>query len=146
MSKYEREIEEILRKMDDGRPPTMSERVRAMNRRPTPIRQRRGGGIRAEVLLLVGLGIAFLAQTARWIIYGGGYNTGLADTIIGVATLVGFAIFALTLIASWFGGNHAAGVGWRGNPLTGQGHSPFAGLRARWNLLRMRLGYRRRLR
>lgn len=144
MSKYEREIEEILRKLDDGRPPTMSERVRAMNRRPTPIRQRRVN-VRADVLLLTGLGIAFLAQTARWIIYGGGYGGGLADTLIGVATLVGFAIFALTLLASWLGGSSSAGVGWRGTPLRGQGRGPFVGLRARWNLFKMRMGYRRKV-
>jgi hypothetical protein len=142
-NKYEREIEEILRKMDDGgRPPTMSERVRAMNRRPTPIRRARPM-LRPEVGLLAGVIIAFAAQTARWILQT---PNPLQDTIIGIATLVGFAIFLATLIWGWFGGNSTARPGWRGAPLGGQQRGPFASLRTRMNLWRMKFGYRRRAR
>ncbi len=144
MSKYEREIEEILRKMDDGRPPTMSERVRPQaNRKPTPIRSRRQmGTLRPEVGLLAGFVIAFLAQTARWIMQPA--SGTMADTAIGAAVLLGFAVIVLTLVLHWTGGNRSMGVGWRGAPLVGQGRGPMSSLRARWNLWRMRTSYRRR--
>jgi hypothetical protein len=144
-NRYEREIEEILKKMDDGgRPPTMSERVRAMNRRPTPIRRATSPVLRPEVGLLAGAVIAFAAQTARWILQT---PNPLQDTIIGIATLVGFALFVLTLAWGWFGGNGNARPGWRGAPLGGQQRGgPLGGLRTRWNLWRLKFGYRRRAR
>lgn len=143
-NRYEREIEEILRKMDDGgRPPTMSERVRAMNnRRPTPIR-RAQPALRPEFGLLAGAIIAFGAQTARWILQT---PNPTQDMIIGIVTLVGFALFVLTLVWGWFGGNRTARAGWRGAPLGGQQRGPFASLRTRVNLWRMKFGYRRRAR
>ena len=147
-NKYEREIEEILRKIDDGRPPSVTERLKALNQRPTPIRPRRNGPtIRTETWLVAGFVIAFLAKIARWILQPTG---GLADTVIGIVVLVGFAMIVLTLILSWVNGNRAPSAGWRGTNL-GQGgrgpnRGPFSNLRARWNLFRLRMGYRRRVR
>jgi hypothetical protein len=143
MSKYEREIEEILRKLDDGRPPTMSERARPQaNRKPTPIRPRTQMSLRPEVGILAGILIAFAAQTVRWIAQPAP-NT-MMDMGIGAAALLGFAIIVLTLVLHWTGGNRGAATGWRGAPLDRQGGGPMNGLKSRWNLLRMRTSYRRR--
>ena len=147
-NKYEREIEEILRKIDDGRPPSVTERLKALNQRPTPIRPRRAGlTLRPETGLVAGFVIAFLAEIARWILQPTG---GLANLVIGIAVLVGFALIALTFILSWVNGNRGPAAGWRGTNLGPGGREPnrdpFSSLRSRWNLLRLRLGYRRHLR
>jgi hypothetical protein len=68
-SKYEREIDEILRKFDDERPPTMRDRVSAMNRRPTPIRSARRPSLPTAdtaFWLVVGFAIAFVAEIVRY--------------------------------------------------------------------------------
>jgi hypothetical protein len=147
-SKYEREIDEILRKFDDERPPTMRDRVSAMNRRPTPIRSARRSSlppIDTTFWLVAGFTIAFIAEIVRWIIQPDG---GLTDTLIGVAVLIGFAMVVGALLNAWIRGNRAPAASWRGTSLDqggrGPNRPPFANLRTRWSLLRLRLSNRHR--
>ncbi len=147
-SKYEREIDEILRKFEDERPPTVRDRVSAMNRRPTPIRSARRPSLpRADTgfWLMLGLIIAFGAQLARWIVQPQG---GLADALIGVAVVVAFVMIVAALLNAWLRGNRPPVAAWRGSTLDqggrGPNRPPFANLRTRWNLVKLRMAHRRK--
>jgi hypothetical protein len=149
-SKYEREIDEILRKFEDERPPTVRDRVSAMNRRPTPIRSARRPslpGMDTTFWLVTGIAIAFVAQVFRWIMQPQG---GLTDTLIGLAVVIGFVMVVATLLSAWLRGNAPPVAAWRGSTLDqggrGTNRPPFANLRTRWNLVKLRLNNRRRAR
>jgi hypothetical protein len=149
-SKYEREIDEILRKFDDDRPPTMRDRVSAMNRRPTPIRSARRPSLPAvdtTFWLVAGIIVAFVAEVVRWIVQP---NGGAVDALIGIAVIFGFVMIAAALVAAWVRGNRPPVAAWRGGTLEqggrGPNRPPFANLRTRWQLIRLRMGYRRRAR
>ncbi|MBA3824419.1 MAG: hypothetical protein H0X24_11060 [Ktedonobacterales bacterium] len=149
-SKYEREIDEILRKFDDERPPTVRDRVSAMNRRPTPIRSARRPSLPTTdttFWLVVGLGIAFAAQVVRWIVQPFG---GLTDALLGLAVVIGFLLIVAALLNAWLRGNRPPVAAWRGTTLDqggrGSNRPPFADLRTRWNLVKLRMSNRRRSR
>lgn len=152
-NKYEREIEEILRKMDDGRPPSVTDRLNAMKQRqkPTRLRPRVGLSIPPATWMVTGFVIAFLAEIVRWILHGGADlqpTRSVVDLVLAITVVAGFVMLAGALIYTWVRGPQAPSVGWRGSSL-GQGgrgpdRGPFSELRARWNLLRLRMGYRRR--
>src|SRR5271166_4883465 len=96
-SRYEREIEEILRNthVDEGRP-TVSDRIRALNRRPSPRRPRLRFEPGSELWLVIGLALAFLAATLRWILQ---YNAGqTVEYIIGGLASLSFVIIVVTLV------------------------------------------------
>ena len=147
-SKYEREIDEILRKFEDERPPTVRDRVSAMNRRPTPIRSTQRPTlprIGTTFWLVTGIAVAFVAEIVRWIVQPSG---GLLETLIGVAVVIGFVMIVTALISAWLRGNRPPVAAWRGSTLDqggrGPNRSPFANLRTRWNLVKLRIGYRRK--
>jgi len=143
-SRYEREIEEILRKTDESRP-SVGERIRAMNQRP-PTKQRSPRiTVTTETILFAGMLLAFIAATLRWIVQDGNTVTNL---ITGVLALAAFALIAITLILTWTRGNSPQVV-WRGqnlngSPQGGQRRNPFSSLLIRVNLLKLRLNYRQR--
>ena len=148
-SKYEREIDEILRKFEDDRPPTMRDRVGAMNRRPTPIRSARRPSlpqVDTTFWLIAGIALAFAAQTVRWIMQPS--SGDLVDILIGVAVVVGFVMILAALLNTWIRGNRAPVAAWRGTTLDqggrGPNRPPFANLRTRWNLVKLRITHRRR--
>jgi hypothetical protein len=145
-SRYEREIEEILRKIDDDRPPNVSDRLRTMGRRP-PRRQVQRSTPGTEFWLIAGVVVAFGAETARWILQPA--DGGLEDFITGIVVLAAFAMIVVALLLRWIGGQ-PTGASWRGTPLdsTRQGgaRGPFVELRRRMALFRMKLSYRRRQR
>lgn len=145
-SKYEREIEEILRNIETARP-SVGDRIRSINRRPATRPPAVRPSFGTEARFVTGIALIFAAATVRWITQA---PAPLLDVGIGVATLAGFALIAGTVIAAWMNGG-AGRPGWRGNPLNaprgGQGpaptRGPFASLATRWNLLKLRLRYRR---
>jgi hypothetical protein len=153
-NKYEREIEEILRKMDDGHPPSVSERLRAIKQQPTRLRPgttRTRVTMRPEGWLLTGFVLAFLAEIVHWVLRGSADLDpahSVVDLAIGIAVVAGLAIIILTFVISWVNNNRAPQAGWRGNTLNqggrGPHRGPFSNLRARWNLMRLRMSYRRR--
>jgi hypothetical protein len=142
-SRYEREIEEILRKTGDARP-SVSDRIRAFNQRP-PTRLRRSQfRLNNEIGLLIGIILAFLAATLKWIVQTNSGVLGLAASILAIAA---FAVIVFTLGSAWIR-PRGPQTAWRGQPLDinegGPRRSPFANLRVRLNLLRMRMSYRNR--
>ncbi len=145
-SRYEREIEEILRKIDDDRPPNVSDRLRTMGRRP-PRRPAQRGAPKTEFWLIAGVAVAFAGETARWILQPA--TGGLADLLTGLVVLAAFAMIVATLVLRWVRGT-PTGASWRGTPLDstrrGGARGPFVELRRRLSLFRLRLSYRRRKR
>lgn len=142
-SKYEREIEEILRKFGDPQP-TVTDRIRAMNQRPTRIRRSPTITINHETGLVLGVIVAFLAATLRWILSD---PTATQDLVIGILAIAAAVIIVVSLALAWIQGNTPR-TAWRGQPL-GQGgrgpsRTPFSLIRTRVNLIKLRLGYRRR--
>jgi hypothetical protein len=143
-SKYQREIEEILRKFDD-RQPTVSDRIRSMNRRPARIRRRLSLRFSQEMGLITGVILAFAAATMRWITQT---PTTVEDGVIGVLALASAAIIIFTLFVAWIGGTSSAAPMWRGQSLDqggrGPRRTPFNQLRTRLQLIRLRMDYHSR--
>ena len=144
-SKYEREIEEILRNthMDDGRP-SVKDRLRAMNRRP-PRRAATALRVGPELWLGLGLVLAFVAATIRWIIQVTDPTKPWEEWLIGGLATLGFLLIAFTIIGGWIAARRGSSQSWRGSPLTGgrgPGPRPFADPRTLWRLLKLRLRHR----
>ena len=143
-SKYEREIEEILRKIDD-RQPTVSDRIRAINQRPTRLRRTPSIRISYETGLVVGVLLTIVAATMRWILQ---FPTTNQEWIIGGMALASAILIIVSLILAWIGGNSAPNAAWRGQSLDqggrGPRRTPFSYLRTRMNLIKLKMGYRRR--
>jgi len=115
--KYEREIEEILRNMDQSEPRRGSgERIRSMPRpASTPDRARGRPTTRihlTSVELLMVLGI-FLALVAAGIAY-----TAKPSLVTGAIGVVAFGVFAFACVAGWMALSQGARGPrtWRGTP------------------------------
>ncbi len=144
-NRYEREIEEILRNthVDDARP-SVSERIRALNRRQSQ-RTRQPVRLGSEVGLLSGILLAFGAATLEWIAQPNSHDV-LVATICGALATAGFVIIVVTLVLGWQRAVRGVTPTWRGQQLgggRGPGPRPFASARTRWNLFKLRLRYRR---
>ncbi len=142
--RLEREIDEILSKMESR--PSVGERIRAMNQRP-PRRPRSFGQLRGgEPGLVLGFVLAAVAATLKWIVQS---PTGIMDWAIGGLAVASFVIIAVSLIWQWRPGTSRMRVVWRGQDLGDSGggetrRSPFASLLTRWQLIKLRMSYRRR--
>jgi hypothetical protein len=143
-NRYEREIEEILRKYDDGRP-TVSERIRALNQRPQGARRGRSFNVSTESLMALGIALALVAATMRWLIAA---PTAVVELSIGLLAIASFALIAGSLLYAWIRHNRTPIPMWRGQPLNQGGgaprRTPFSSFRTRLNLLKLRTVYRRR--
>jgi hypothetical protein len=143
-NKYEREIEEILRKYDDGRP-TVSERIRAMNQRPQGSRRMWSFSFSTDTLMALGILVALVAAAMRWLIAS---PNNTLELTIGLLAVAGFALIAGSLLYAWIRHNRHPVPMWRGQPLNqgggGPRRTPFSNVRTRWNLLKLRTMYRRR--
>lgn len=145
-NRYEREIEEILRNLEQTEPKPglgqkFSERLR---KRPGPrIRERRSRSIAfhlstPEWLLLITIIVALVAG-------GYAYAQGEADLFTGVVATVG--VVCLILVAlSYFIFRPGQGRSTRyGNiTVTPLRRSPLNGIKTQWNLLMLKMRYRRR--
>lgn len=142
-SKYEREIEEILRKFGDPQP-TVTDRIRAINQRPARIRRSPTISFNHETGLVLGVILAFAAATLRWILSD---PTSIQDLIIGIIAVAAAVVIVVALALAWINGNTPR-TAWRGQPLNqggrGPSRTPFSLIRTRVNLFKLRLGYRRR--
>lgn len=150
--KYEREIEEILRNIDDARP-TVSDRIRAMNQRP-PRRSSPSFSFNTDTLLGIGVLLAFVAATLRWIAQPIPADlqppSTLMEILVPLIAAVGFVFILVALLMAWLRPRGPNQVAWRGEIVNrggggrSGGRSPFTNMRLRMNLMRMRVGYRRR--
>jgi len=147
-NRYEREIEEILKKSDDGRP-SGGDRIRAMNqqRPPTRIRPRRTVNLSTESMLVAGVAIAFVAGTAKWYAQT---NSGIIGAIATIGAVASFAVIVVALIMAWIQRSRGPQASWRGAPLNtpnnGPRRTPFSSFLIRWNLVKLRMNYRSRAR
>jgi hypothetical protein len=140
-SRYEREIEEILRKSDLGRP-SVGDRIRAMNQRPPSPRRRFRLTLRSETWLMIGILLAFGGATVHWYFQT---SNGLTAWIAGGLALAGLVLIIATLIASWAQQTRGPQMSFRGRTVDrgGPRRTPFSNFLIRLNLIKMRLDYRR---
>jgi hypothetical protein len=145
-NRYEREIEEILRNLEQaeqakpGLGQKFSERLR---RRPSSVvrtRQRNSFSLHfttVEWLLLIAVGAALLA---------GGYafaNNETPDLFTGMVAAVGVVCLILIALSHFlFGSRRGPSTRYSNTPLTRRG--PFSGLKTQWNLLLLRMRFRRK--
>ncbi|HKV85706.1 MAG TPA: hypothetical protein VJN88_14225 [Ktedonobacterales bacterium] len=143
-NRYQREIEEILRNMDQTEPKHgLSDRLRRFNQ-PRPTRERRPPTIkltRAEALILLGILLALVAAALTF------YSNKGAGLVTGVIATVAFALIALAIIGEWivrFRGPRGPKT-WRGNIVEMRPHTrnPFTFIVTRYRIIKLRLRYRR---
>jgi hypothetical protein len=141
-NRYEREIDEILSRMDSR--PTVSERLRALGQRPA---RRRGGAefrFGGDATLLLGAVLAVVASALKWIVQT---PSGIINIVIAALAVASFVIIVASLIWQWRPRSNRPHMVWRGQdlgPLERPRRSPFADMLTRWNLIRLRMSYRRR--
>lgn len=137
--KYEREIDEILRRLDDGpaRPATGPRAVPTLERvqpaRIVPIRRWRGPQINASALMIAALALAVLSAPMQYV-----YAPAVA--YVGLAA-VGLMLGSLALsIGRWRRGRPTPT--WRGRPIEVERGFSLAALRRRWSRWRTRRRFR----
>ncbi len=145
-NRYEREIEEILRNLEQaehakpGLGQKFSERLR---RRPSSVvrtRQRNSFSLRfttVEWLLIIAVGAALLA---------GGYafaNNETPDLFSGIVAAVGTVCLILIALSHFLFGSRSTPSTRHGNTSSIR-HSPFSAFKTQWNLFLLKLRYRRK--
>jgi hypothetical protein len=140
-SRYEREIEEILRKSDIGRP-SVGDRIRAMNQRPPSPRRNFSLTLRSETWLMLGILLAFGGATVHWYFQT---TNDLSSWIAAGLALAGLVLIIATLVASWMQQTRGPQMSFRGRTVDrgGPRRSPYSNFLIRLNLIKMRLDYRR---
>lgn len=143
-NRYEREIEEILRNIDQVEPKHgLSDRLRRFNQ-PRPVRERRPPSLslsRVEILILLGIVLALVAAGLTY------YWDKGATTITGAIAAVAFALIAFAIIGEWIvrlRGPRGPKI-WRGNIVEMRPHSrnPLTMIATRYRIIRLRLRYRK---
>ncbi len=144
-NRYEREIEEILSRMEESEPRKgLGDRIRPF-RRPRPPRPPRPLGLPTPQIALMEL-LFLLAIVFILVASGFAFYDGAPTLVSGVIGLVGLAFFVVALVAGWRDRFRPSTQSqWRGNTLeyrpTRRG--PFSALAARIRFWRLRQQYRR---
>lgn len=143
-NRYEREIEEILRNLEQTEPrPSLGQKLSGRIRRKSgySARTRRGGlplqNLSASVWFLA------IAVAAALIAGGLAYAQREATIVTGTVAVVGALCLLLVVLSPFFSASHPTQATRYGN-VTPLRPNPLQGLVARWNLLLLRLRYRRR--
>ncbi len=144
-NKYEREIEEILRNLEQTEPKAgvgqkFNERLR---RKPTPrVRPRPNSTFSltltvSDWLLITAIGIALIA---------GGYAFIDGQSIItGILAIVGLVCLLLVALSQFvFRPRRPASIRYGNATITPLRKGPFSTLRTRWNLFMLKMRYRKR--
>jgi hypothetical protein len=140
-NRYQREIEEILNRMEESDPQKgSSARIRPF-RRPKPQRPR---GLSAphipivELLLLLAIALVLIGSGLAF--YDGG-----ATPVSGTIGAVGILLFVVALVVGWRDRFRPSSPRWRGTALdnTPDRPGPFGDLAARIRIWQMRQRYRR---
>ncbi len=144
-SRYEREIDEILRKSAETHP-SVSERMHSFRK---PRQTTRGPLFPIDTFtgMAAGFVLAFLAATIKWIIQ---YDSGIWYFIAGFLAVAAFAVILLTFLAVWFARPKAPSASGRGYILDfpknrNGGGNPFSKMVIGVRLFALRENYRRRL-
>lgn len=144
-NRYQREIEEILRNMDQAEAKHgLSDRLRRFNQ-PRPMRERRPPALtltRTEAFILLGVILALIAAGLTF------YWNNVANTITGVIACVAFGLIALAIIGEWvarLSGSRGPKL-WRGNIVEMRprgSRNPFHMIATRYRIIKLRLRYRK---
>lgn len=143
-NKYEREIEEILRNLDQSAPkPRLSQRLR---RRPAG--RPRG---RQRSLPAFNFGLSEWCLIIAWVaaLIGGGWayaqhsSTGAGDLFTGSLAVLGLACLVLVVILAFLPQSRYPGQVRAGN-VTRIPRKPLNGLSTRWHLFQLKRRYQRR--
>jgi hypothetical protein len=151
-NRYEREIEEILRNMEQTEPkPSFRERLNMRRRsrqrsqqptRPKPARPAfRWNLSTSEWYFAVGILLGLIA--AGWAYL----NTGQANLLTGFLAILGFFCVIMGIVIPWRESTRPYyKPTWRGEPTTRQRSlpRPLRALVTRWKIMRLRMRYRHR--
>jgi nitrate reductase alpha subunit len=125
--KYEREIEDILRRFDDGSPPARPTAVPTLEtvERPkvVPIRRARRPAISASGMMILALALAVVSAPLQHIYAPAVAYVGIAAAVLLVASLV-------VSIAKW--NSSRPQRTWRGRPVEDEAPFSASALRRRW--------------
>ncbi|HET8853393.1 MAG TPA: hypothetical protein VFN02_12785 [Ktedonobacteraceae bacterium] len=142
-NRYEREIEEILRNLEQTEPKSglgqkLSGRFRRKSKYRTPTRKTGLPSIHfslSEWFLLIAVVAALIAG-------GYAYELGEPTLVTGVVALVGALCLVLVVLSSFFRSNRSTQSTRYGNvaPLR---RNPLSSIKTRWNLFLLKLRYRR---
>ena len=136
--KYEREIEDILRRFDDGTAPARPTAVPTLEtvERPkvVPLRRPRRPAISASGLMIAALALAIVSAPLQYV-----YPPAVA--VVGIAAVVLLVASLVISITKWSRSRPQAT--WRGRPI-GQSEAPFSAsaLRRRWRRWRAHRRFR----
>ena len=142
-NKYEREIEEILRNMEQTEPrPTLGQKLSGRMRRKSGNRSRTPKRSLPSFSLSIPEWLLVIAIAAALIAGGYAYAQERATIVTGIVAVVGAVCVLLVVLSPFFSANRSTQSARYGN-VTPLHQGPLHGLRARWNLLLLRLRYRR---
>ncbi len=139
-NRYEREIEEILSRMDEDEPRRgLGDRIRPRQR--PPARSLPSVHIAfVELLMILSLILTMIAA-------GIAYFNGVGDVITGIIGGVALVLFVVALVVGWRGRfRPSSKPQWRGSSqvkVTPIRRNPFSALATRIRVIRLRRQYRR---
>jgi hypothetical protein len=135
--KYEREIEDILRRFDDGSAPARPTAVPTLETveqpKVVPMRRARRPSVSASGLMVAALALAVVSAPLQYVYQPAVAFVGVAAAVLLVASLV-------MSIAKWNGSRPART--WRGRPIEDEGLFSASGLRRRWRRWKARRRFR----
>ena len=144
-NKYEREIEEILRNLEQTDPKASAGRKfnERLRRKPAQRERPRSGSTfsltltPSDWLLITAIGIALIA---------GGYAFIAGQSIVtGILAIVGLVCIVLVAFSQFvFRPRRPASMRFGNTTITPLRQSPFSMLRTRWNLFMLKMRYRKR--
>lgn len=140
-NKYEREIEEILRNLEQTEPKqSLGQKLSGRLRRKADYHT----NIPKRNFPSLSLGEWFLltAVVAALIAGGYAYAQGGAGLFTGIVAVVGIVCLVLVALLPFFRVRRSTQSSRYGN-VTPLRRNPFDSIRARWNIIRLRLRYRR---
>jgi hypothetical protein len=146
-NKYEREIEEILRNLDQSAPkPRLGQRLR--RKTAGPAGRPRG---RQRSLPAFNFGLSEWCLIIAWVaaLIAGGWAyaqhspSGAGDLFTGSLALLGLGCLALVVVLAFMPQSRYPGQARAGN-VTPLRRNPLSSLSTRWNLFRLKRRYQRR--
>ena len=146
-NKYEREIEEILRNLEQTEPKAgmgqkFNERLRRKPAAPR-VRPRPNSTFSltltvSDWLLITAIGIALIAGGAAFLING-------ATVITGILAIVGLVCIVLVAVSQFvFKPRRPSSIRYGNATITPLRRGPFHTLRTRWNLFMLKMRYHKR--
>jgi len=125
--KYEREIEDILRRFDDGSPPARPTAVPTLEtvERPkvVPLRRPRRPAVSASALMVAALALAVFSAPLQYVYQPAVAFVGIAAAVLLVSSLV---------VSISKGGRSRPPRTWRGRPVDDEAPFSASALRRRW--------------